>query len=222
MTICLEPVAMDATAGAIGEHAREVEDLVDDLETTCSADVPVSLSGWLAEELREITVHARLARLLWLVAALDTALRAQQIQADQSLATVLGYTETPLATAATFPTTAIVGGVSSYGALDVGYTGMDRSVSIVGGTTSEQFRANNPLLAAAENLQGRNPAAAAQLMGVHSFISNSNANMIGAWTNSRPGASYIGDGLYKGYGGNIGSITDVYRNPKRPGEYLVG
>lgn len=220
MSIYLEPVSMDATAGAIGDHAREVEDLVDDLEATCSADVPVALAAWLAEELREITVHARLAQLLWLLAALDTAVRAQQIQADQSLATVLGYTEAPLASAAAFPTTSIVGGVSPFGTpID---TGTDRSVAIVGGTSREQFLANNPLLAAAENLQGRNPGAAAQLMGLQSFISNSNANMIGAWTNSRPGASYIGDGMYQGRNGNVGSINDVYRDPRRPGEYLVG
>lgn len=211
MSIYLEPVTMDATAGAIGDHAREVESLVDDLETTCSADVPLALAGWLAEELREITVHARLAQLLWLLAALDTAVRAQQIQADQSLATVLGYTESPLATAAS-PSMAVVGGAQPVGG----------SFAIVGGVSREQFLANNPLLAAAENLQGRNPAAAAQLMGLQSFISNSNANMVGVWTNSRPGASYIGDGQYKGYDGNIGSISDVYRDPKRPGEYIVG
>jgi hypothetical protein len=88
-TIYLDPVAMDATAGAIGEHAREVGAAVGDLETTCAAEVPPSLAGWLAAELRDIAVHARLAELVYVVAALETALRAQQIQADQSLATAI-------------------------------------------------------------------------------------------------------------------------------------
>jgi hypothetical protein len=88
-TIYLDPVAMDATAGAIGEHAREVDAAVADLETTCSAEVPPALAGWLAAELRDIAVHARLAELVYVVAALETALRAQQIQADQSLATAI-------------------------------------------------------------------------------------------------------------------------------------
>jgi hypothetical protein len=88
-TIYLDPVAMDATAGAIGEHAKEVDVAIGDLETACAAEVPPSLAGWLTDELRDIAVHARLAELVYVVAALETALRAQQIQADQSLATAI-------------------------------------------------------------------------------------------------------------------------------------
>lgn len=87
--IYLDPVAMDAAAGAIGEHAREVDAAVAALETTCSAQVPPHLAGWLAEELHDIAVIARLAGLVYAVAALDTTARAQQIRADQSLATAL-------------------------------------------------------------------------------------------------------------------------------------
>jgi hypothetical protein len=88
-TIYLDPVAMDATAGAIGEHAKEVDVAIGDLETACAAEVPPSLAGWLTDELRDIAVHARLAELVYVVAALETAVRAQQIQADQSLATAI-------------------------------------------------------------------------------------------------------------------------------------
>jgi hypothetical protein len=84
-TVLLDPVAMDATAGAVGEHAREAESTVADLERACSAVVPASIAGWLAQELHDIAVHVRTVALLYTVAALDTAFRAQHIQADQSL-----------------------------------------------------------------------------------------------------------------------------------------
>jgi hypothetical protein len=94
-TIYLDPVAMGAVAAAIGEHAREVDTAIADLEGACAAEVPPSLAGWLADELHDIAVHARLAEALYVVAALDTALRAQQIQADQSLATAVPALDAP-------------------------------------------------------------------------------------------------------------------------------
>ena len=84
-TIYLDPVQMDATAGAIGEHAWEVHTSAGTLESACSRRRAVALAGWLAEELHDIAVQAQMVALLYTVAALDTALRAQQIQADQSL-----------------------------------------------------------------------------------------------------------------------------------------
>jgi hypothetical protein len=238
-TIYLDPFAMDATAGAIGEHAKEVGAAIGDLETTCSADVPPSLAGWLAEELRDITVHARLAELLYVVAALDTALRAQQIQTDQSLATAwppLGTTDAGVSS--TYDLGAVLAGATVVGGTGPAFVNdfVGPGVTTVGGfflgassgtgvsmsgLSTDAFLANNPLLGAASNLQATNPAAAAQLMGLHSSLFTSNAEMGSTWINSRPGASYIGDGLYRGNDGNIGSITDVYRNPDRPGEYLV-
>lgn len=93
--IYLDPEAMDATAGAVREHAREVDAAVAALETTCSADVPPSLAGWLADELHDIAATARLASLLYAVAALDTAVRAQEVRADQSLASVWPALDAP-------------------------------------------------------------------------------------------------------------------------------
>ncbi|TGN62642.1 hypothetical protein EXE59_00735 [Nocardioides eburneiflavus] len=95
--VFLDPVAMDATAGAISEHAREVDAAIGDLQTACDAEVPPSLAGWLTEELRDITLHARLAQLLYVVAALETALRAEQIRADQSLAAAISAMGAPVA-----------------------------------------------------------------------------------------------------------------------------
>jgi hypothetical protein len=131
-TIYLDPVAMDATAGAIGAHAREVGAAIGDLESACAADVPPSLAGWLAEELRDIVVHARLAEVLYVVAALDTALRAQQIQADQSLASAWP----PLGTADTGVTTTYDLSAVLAGATVVGGTGPAFENDFVGPTTS--------------------------------------------------------------------------------------
>jgi hypothetical protein len=100
-TIFLDPVAMDATARAVGEHAREVEDLASTLETACRAEVPSHLEQWLSQELHDITVNARLSALLYNLAALDTARRAQQIAADQSLATAWPPLDAPLIDATT-------------------------------------------------------------------------------------------------------------------------
>jgi hypothetical protein len=233
-TIYLDPVAMDATAGLISDHVAEAEAAGADLETACSAQVPASLAGWLADELRDISVHVRMSALVYALAALDTALRAQQIQADQSLATATPALAT---TSPTFGPT-VIGGFSAYGTPAPTMAELTGGSAVVGGfflgaspgpgavsmpgLSTEAFLANNPLLAAANNLQGTNPAAAGQLFGLHGSLSNSNAEMARAWTNSRPGASYIGEGLYKGFDGNVGPITSVYRNPDRPGEFRVG
>jgi hypothetical protein len=237
-TIYLDPVAMDATAGAIGEHAREVEDIVATLESACSASVPVHLASWLAEELHDIAVQAQMVALLYCVAALDTALRAQQIQADQSLvAAQPNLVASSVGTEGLYPTTMTIGGPSPYGmvsGMPAGPTTMTiggpspygvvsgmpagPSTMTIGGTPTY---AHDPFLALASQVQHSNPAFAAQLLGVSSGLSESNAEMGRAWTNSRPGASYVGDGLYRGLDGRTGPITSVYRNPNRPGEYEV-
>ena len=130
-TIFLDPVAMDATAGAVGEHALEIEDLAVTLEAACSANVPLHLVGWLAEELRDIVVGTRLAALLYTAAALDTALRAQQIQADQSLVAAQPELATaPVDLATALGMGAVVGGSGPAFVND--FPGLGESV--VGGT----------------------------------------------------------------------------------------
>jgi hypothetical protein len=136
-TIYLDPVAMDATAGAIGQHAAEVGAAIVDLETTCSAEVPPSLAGWLAEELRDIAVHVRLAEVLYVVAALDTALRAQQMQTDQSLAMAwppLGTTDAGVTS--TYDLGAILAGATVVGGTGPAFVNdfVGPTTNIVGGT----------------------------------------------------------------------------------------
>lgn len=206
--IVLDTVQMDATAGAVGEHAREIQTSVDTLETSCSADVPVSLAGWLADELHEIATTARMIALVYTMAALDTAFRAQQIQADQSLVAA-----TPALVPVATQWTPVVGGSLYPDEVDTGLR------TVMYGPSTETFLANNPLLAAASNLQSTNPAAAAQLMGLHSGLQGSQDLSIGRDLNSRPGATWVGPGLFEGAGGRIGS--QIYADPNRPGHFLV-
>jgi hypothetical protein len=136
-TIYLDPVAMDATAGMISEHAHEVDAAVADLEVACSAEVPPSLAGWLAEELRDIAVHVRLAEVLYVVAALDTALRAQQMQADQSLAMAwppLGTTDAGVTS--TYDLGAILAGATVVGGTGPAFVNdfVGPTTNVVGGT----------------------------------------------------------------------------------------
>lgn len=226
--IFLDPVTMDATAGAIGERAQELQTTTSTLESTCSADVPLSLACWLAEELHEMAVQAQLVALLYTVAALDTALRAQQIQADQSLVAaqpVLATTPVDLATALAmgsvvggnafsvgtvggFETTMTIGGPSDIGVV----TGMPTAptVAYIGGTPTY---ANDPLLAMASQLQHSNPGLSAQLLGVSSGLSESRNNSI---TNllAPNGLSFTGSGTYEDKFGRSGGLGATYRDPR--------
>lgn len=139
-TIYLDPVAMDSTAGAVGQHAREVDDVIATLETACCANVPAHLAGWLAEELHDIALNCRLAALLYTVAALDTAMRGQQIAADQSLAAAWpsldapfgDLTQSPLGLQAALAGSSVVGGTSA--AFDVSIP-MPTTMTIGGDST---------------------------------------------------------------------------------------
>jgi hypothetical protein len=229
-TIFLDPVAMDATAGAIGEHAREIQTSVSTLESTCSADVPLSLTGWLAEELHDIAVQAQLVALLYTLAALDTALRAQQIQADQSLvAAQPALISAPVDLGAVLAGSAVIGGPSPYGVISGGIPGpttmtiggpsdigvvfgmsMGPSFATIGGTPTY---AHDPLLAMASQLQHSNPGLSAQLLGVSSGLSESRNNSI---TNllAPDGLSFVGSGTYEDEFGRSGGLGQTYRDPR--------
>lgn len=237
-TIYLDPVAMDATAGAVGEHAREVDTLVATLETSCCAEVPTHLVGWLAEELHDITVVCRLSALLYTVAALDTALRGQQIAADQSLATavpsldapvgdfsttsvdlqaalagstVVGGTDISVDVSGPMPTTMTIGGTGPYGSVDAGST----FTMTIGPPTWE----NDPLLLMASRLQHTNPALSNQLLGVSGMLADTNHDMIS--TILAPNGLTYDHGAYVDSGGDRGSISNVYPDPYTPGRYEV-
>ena len=226
-TIYLDPVAMDATAGAIGAHAREVGAAIGDLETACAADVPPSLAGWLAEELRDIVVHARLAEVLYVVAALDTALRAQQVQTDQSLASAWP----PLGTADTGVTTTYDLGAVLAGATVVGGTGpafvndfpglgpttvggfflgasSPTGVSMPG-LSSAAFAAQNPFMGAA--ILG--PFGAGGFGAGPLDFAGAVANRAIANSLAPDGLDVVSPGIYEDERGRQGRLSQTYRDP---------
>jgi hypothetical protein len=233
-TIYLDPVAMDATAGAIGEHAREVGAAIGDLETTCSAEVPPSLAGWLAEELRDITVHARLAELLYVVAALDTALRAQQIQADQSLAmawppvgtTDSGVTSTYDLGAVLAGATVVGGTVPAFvndfpglGPATVGglLLGASASPSTTGvsmpGLSSASFAAQNPFMGAAILGGGAGGLGASGFGSGPLDFAGAVANHAIANSLAPAGLDAVSPGIFEDDRGRQGRLTQTRRDP---------
>lgn len=225
--IFLDPVQMDATAGAIGQHAREAETLVVDLESACSAVVPPSLAGWLADELRDIAVHVRMVALLYTVAALDTALRAQQIQADQSLATAA---PSLASTSSTFTGAPLVGGFGAFGSMVTGpdytggsplvggtapfatstaTTGFTAGASIVGGFFLGTSGPNTPLGGYTPALGGSS-LGLPTLSGASSWPWNSNiANIL-----APSGLSAVAPGVFEDETGRQGGLGRTYRDPR--------
>ncbi len=239
-TIWMDPTELKAGAATLAEQAMRIQETMTGTRTTCSCEVPRSLIGWLDDELVRITEDALRVAVTYLEQAVDIATRANQIQADQSLAAaqapliggILPSVATiggggPVFVSGMAPMTATIGGGGP--SFDSGMASMTATIG-GGGPVFESWMApmtatvggswSNPLLDAARNLQDRNPAAAAQLLGVFSFVSRSEANMAGVWTNSRPGAAYIGDGLYRGDSGSIGGLGNVFFNNKT-GRYEV-
>jgi hypothetical protein len=208
--IYLDPAAMDATAGAVAEHAREVDTAIGDLESACAAEVPPSLADWLADELHDIAVHARLAEVLYLVAALDTALRAEQIQADQSLATawpgptvsVIGGTG-PAIAGTTGPSTLAVGGSSPFPG---GVTG-GQWVMALAPLDFEAFAGlNNP-----DNY----PGASGFVDVADRARASADGNLFA------PSGTTFSHGVYIDDRGNRGPLSAVYVNPRDPGRHEV-
>ena len=224
-TIWMDPVELKASATTLAENAMQIQETMTGTRTTCACEVPRSLIGWLDEELQAITVAALQVAVGYLEQALDVAQRGHQIQADQSLVTaspplgaVVGGTS--------FMTTASLSDVLVGAGSIVGGTSFTSGIetqSLLGGTMTiggpgsrEAFLANNPLLAAAENLQNRNPAAAAQLMGLQSNLNQSNDNMIKTWL-APQGLSFVGGNIYADESGRQGTLSQTYRN-RRDGD----
>jgi hypothetical protein len=209
-TIYLDPLAMDAVAGAIGEHARQVDAAIADLESVCAAEVPPSLAGWLGEELRDITVHARLAEVLYVAAALDTALRAQQIQADQSLAvawpgpeiSVVGGTGPAIAASRSLSTVA-VGGSSPF----------------PDGVTGGPWVMTIPPLDIEAFAGLRNPQNYPGAIGFVDIADRVTANTFGNLF--APSGTTFSNGDYIDDSGNRGPLSAVYVDPRDPGRHEV-
>jgi hypothetical protein len=96
-TVFLDPTQMDATASAISVHAAEVEAVARDLQVVGAAEVPPVLGGWLESELADIATTIQMAAVLYLVAAMDTILRAESIRTNQSLANAIPPVDAPAA-----------------------------------------------------------------------------------------------------------------------------
>jgi hypothetical protein len=230
--IYADPIAMDATAGAIGEHAREVEGAVASLQTACSAQVPPAFTGWLAEELHEIETTVRLAALVYVVAALDTAVRAQQFQANQSLVTAWP----PLGAPQTAPTTSYELGLVLAGSTVVGGTGPafvndfpGLGPTVVGGfflgatspngvsmpgLSSAAFAAQNPFMGAAilgggTSVFGAGPWGAGPLDFAGAANNHAIANIL-----APDGLDAVSPGIYEDERGRQGSLSQTYRNPR--------
>lgn len=209
--IYLDPVQMDATAGVVGDHAREVETAVAGLEWTYAAQVPASLAGWLAEELRDIAVHARMSALLYVVAAVDTALRAQQIRTDQSLAIAV---PAPASTSVAFTET-VMGGFSSYGSPVASISDLTGgSLPPASGFLLGASGPNRPLGGYTPVLGGGSRLGGSG--AVFDTFDSFTANVL-----AEPGLSVIGPGLVEDRAGRQGPITRTYRNP-RTGDLEVG
>jgi hypothetical protein len=222
-TIYLDPVGMDATAGAVGEHANQIQTLTSTLESAGSAAVPAALAGWLAEELHGIAVQAQLVALVYTVAALDTALRAQQIQADQSLVAAqpdLATTSVDLGAALAAAGSTIGGSYTSVDIVDPSGASVDLNAVLVRAAEAgigKPTLANSPFLLASSQ-PGANPAVVAQLAGLGGLWNEINFEEGRGSTNSRIGVSYS-HGVYEGADGRTG--TGFAPNPDRPGEYEV-
>lgn len=220
-TIWIDPAELFGAAAVLGQQGVRARDAAMDAYRAC-AEVPAAVAGLVHAEMEAITADALSGVIAHVEQALDAKRRADQVQAEQS------------ATSAAFsrPGWSMIGGPNSFDAYShgVGVTGL------VGGPNAfdpydneggvsfqprsrEESLAATPLLGAAQNMQNRNPAGAAQLFGLQSTLDRSNQNRGGLWALSFGGVTSIGDGLYSGPNGRIGTISDVY--PLGGGRYEV-
>ena len=218
-TIFLDPVQMDATAGHIGEHVNELTTLTADLETACSAAVPASIAGWLAEELRDIALTARMIALLYSVAALDTAQRAQQIQADQSLATAA---PSLAATSPAFTGAPLVGGFGAFASTTAGtgstgsmvlggaggYLPLD-STSISSGSSGSMVLGGPGVYLPLDSTKISSGSSGSMVLGgFEVFVSGPNTPLGGATGGFSGGSSNLPLGLSNHHDGNLWTLSD--------------
>jgi hypothetical protein len=186
--------------------------------------VPVALAGWLAQELHDIAVQAQLVALLYTLAALDTAQRAQQIQADQSLVGAqpeLATTSVDLRTALGMGGSTIGGSYDAVDVVDPSGVSVDLGAVLVSAgerVGGKPTLTNSPFLLASSQ-PGANPAVVAQLAGLGGLWTEMNFEQGRGSTNSRTGVSFS-HGTYHGVNGSSG--PNVSLDPYVPGNYVVG
>lgn len=212
-TIYLDPVAMDATAGAIGDHAKEAEAAVLGLESVGVAAAPASLAGWLADELGEVALTVRMATVLYLVAALDTFSRAEAIRTNQSLVTAFApvgpatapFPETGFvlgsATPATDPFTSSAPATGGFVLGQVVPTAQVPSSAGQAGLLLGASGPNTPLGGYTPSFGG-----SSSLGDIPGYASTNHLLL------STPGRSYLGNNVYRG-SGMTGSFAYVLPDP---------
>jgi len=199
-TVLLHPSELRAGIELLAQQALRVAEAGGAVYGSRGYAMPPAIAAAVAAELEAITVEVLRASVVWLDQAIDTQRRLGHVLTDQSVAAALST-----------PPPGTLGGWTPSPLVEVDSFGAIGSPVLVGGTSTASFLANNPLLAAAEHLRERNPAAAAQLSGLHSSLGSRNEHVGSLWNNSRPGATFIGGGLYQGIDGRIGS--HIYRRP---------
>lgn len=232
--IYLDPIGMDTTAGHIGEHANELRTLASTLESACSAVVPVSLAGWLAEELGGIAVQAHIVVLTYTVAAIDTALRARQIQGDQSLVAAQPALAAPsIGLGAALAMGSVVGNTGdAFEIVDPSGTPVDLGArlaeagSTIGSpsayldvSTTGAAELGAVLTAAGERVGGT-PTAAQQPLIARLLTSQAGAHSISVW-NAPDGLSFVSPGRFEDAHGRLGALSEAHRDP-RTGDVRFG
>lgn len=212
-SIILDPTSMLATAQVVGDNARLAGDTVASLQTTCSADVPAHLGAWLSDELHQIEVQATTVAVLYTAAALDTALRARQIQADQSLVAAWTPFSPPAAAGTTsvdlqaaLAAGSVVGGYEEPFTTDL----QQPATAVVGGTPLLEI-SDVPLMP----LTG-GPGPVSGTMLLNQIWSEGSAGVL-----APRGTTYLGGGVVVDDRGNRGTLADVYVRPGRDGEHEV-
>jgi len=212
-TIYLDPVAMDATAGAIGDHAREAEAAALGLESVGAAAVPAELASWLADELADIALTVRMATVLYLVAAVDTFRRAEAIRTNQSLVTAFGptgattpsFAETGFVLGSATPTTdPFTSPAPATGGFVLGQVVPTAQVPSSGWQTGLLLGASGPNTP----LGGYTPVfgGSSSLGDIPGYASTNHLLL------STPGRSYLGNNVYRG-SGMTGSFAYVLPDP---------
>lgn len=222
----MDPIDLKASAATLAQNAVQIQETITGTRTTCTCEVPRSLIAWLDEELLDVTVAALQVAVGYLEQAVDVAQRGRQIEADQSLVAAQPGLTAVLAAGAIVGGTSFTSGIETQsvvgGSTIIGGTSIMSGVqsqSLLGGSMTiggpgarETFLANNPLLAAAENLQSSNPGAAAQLMGLQSALNETSYNT--AKNILAPqGLSFVGSNIYEDERGRQGSLSQTYRDP---------
>lgn len=204
--VFLDPDQMDATANAITAHAAEVEAAARDLEGVGAGTVPPALAGWLESELADIATTVRVTAVLYLVAAMDTIMRAEAMRTNQSLATAFPNLGTVTPAFADMP---LVGGLvlgqaqpvdasytsvaSGNGFVLSGSPAVDTSVtggSLVGGFMLGLPGPNTPLGGYTPSFGGVTGLSGVGDSGHHNRL----------WTLSGEGRTYVSPNVYRGNG----------------------